>query len=370
MFEDVWTSKERALVKHYGSELWAADEDFPSVLRGVKVASMEDLLASSCRVVLSCVAPRLGCLEDKLTDAGFTVVSISPYKRQEGTLCVLEANHDRMKQALSTFFKEKIDTVQVKTGIIPQAPLIKSPNCVCCGTSTVLAGLVSGFGNLDEVAVTTFQSLSGRGDAMYPAELVVGNVYPLHGTSEQTEALITEELETVLAERMNSVSVTAYRVSVQRGHLVDVRVKLVDRTRAEAIKSPEDVYKVLEEFRPMSAVQAHLPSVPAQPIVCERAGGCPRPKTHHLAEGGLQVTVGNVKVRDGQFDICVTLVVDNLVKGALGAALQLLEYRNYLNPLSEPDSDETDESAASQQKRGLVRKSPPNGSDQNPKLKK
>jgi hypothetical protein len=35
---------------------------------------------------------------------------------------------------------------------------------------------------VEEVAVTTFQSLSGRGDAKYPRDVVMGNVYPLHGT--------------------------------------------------------------------------------------------------------------------------------------------------------------------------------------------
>ena len=93
---------------------------------------------------------------------------------------------------------------------------------------------------MDEVSVTTFQSLSGRGDAKYPGEKVVNNVYPLHGTSESTEALIHEELETVLGERVGSISVSAYRVSVQRGHLVDVRVKLSAEAR-ESLKSVEQV---------------------------------------------------------------------------------------------------------------------------------
>jgi aspartate-semialdehyde dehydrogenase len=39
---------------------------------------------------------------------------------------------------------------------------------------------------VEDVAVTTFQSLSGRGDAKYPRDVVMGNVYPLHGTVERT----------------------------------------------------------------------------------------------------------------------------------------------------------------------------------------
>lgn len=349
-FEDVWREKEEALVNHYGAELWTADTDFPIGLKGTVVSTLDELIESECRVVISAIAPRLGHLEDILAEHGFTVVSISPYKRQEGTLCVLEANYAKMRDAFEAAARKAVaETAESAQSaaeakqepeLAPKAPLfareklIKSPNCVCCGTSVVLKAVASSFGRLGEVSVTTFQSLSGRGDAKYAADLVVGNVYPLHGTSEPTEELIAEELETVLGdEHMASLSVTAYRVSVQRGHLVDVRIKLEDRAVAEQLQQPEDVYRVLEAFRPLESIRQHLPSVAAQPIICDRAGGAPRPRTHHVNGGGMAVTVGNVKVHDGPFDIALTLVVDNLAKGALGAALQLLEFRHFLSPL-------------------------------------
>lgn len=356
-FEDIWRSKEEALTKHYGAELWTPDVDFPDCLSGVVVSSIEELIASKCRVVISAIAPRLGHLEDILAENGFVVVSISPYKRQEGTLCVLEANHEFMKKDLlahweksSNLNKVKAEEAEAKkTDDAPssvvvqmQEKLIKSPNCVCCGTSTVLAALIAGFGTLKEVSVTTFQSLSGRGDSMYPRELVVGNVYPLGGTAEPTEALIAEELQTVLGDKMKSVSVTAYRVSVQQGHMIDVRVKLQDENVAKTLREgggAEAVYTHFEAFDPLKELResGQCPSVPAQSIICERQGGCPRPKTHFKGRNsaGFSVTIGNVKVGDGPFDICVTLVVDNLVKGALGAALQLLEYRRYLKPIDQ-----------------------------------
>ena len=253
--------------------------------------------------------------------------------------------------------------------------------------------------------MTTFQSLSGRGDSAYDAELVVGNVYPLRTSPEPTEALICEELAHVMGEKLtkgrDSLSVAAYRVSVQRGHLIDLRIKfetpppalvalrdasrrggvvevekeaveeeVVEKeeevvvvvedeeaktTKIEKMKNRviEDIYTRLESWSPIhyacssggggggggaAALQEHLPSVPIHPIQCTREGGAPRPKTHHLhsthvekktstfREGGYQVTVGNVGINDGPYDVVLTLVVDNLVKGALGAALQLMEY--------------------------------------------
>jgi aspartate-semialdehyde dehydrogenase len=313
----VWAEKEASLQAHYGDQLWKSEcvGECPGELATALVVSAKNVIAngtSECSLIISAIAPRLGFLEDELRDAGFLVVSISPYKRQENPLCVLEANAPVLERALVQSMGE------------PRAkrPLVKSPNCVCCGTSVVLRALSCAFGPLKEVSVTTMQSLSGRGDAKYPAHLVVGNVYPLHGTQEHTEALIQEELITVLGDAVGALSVTAYRVSVQRGHLVDVRVKLRDGN----ISTPEQVYAALESFDPLADVRKHLPSVPANPIVVERAGGCPRSADHHSANGGLSITAGNIKVNNGPYDICLSLVVDNLKKGALSAALQLLEY--------------------------------------------
>ena len=360
---------------HYGTELWKGDRQFPSALIDTKVVDIDGLIELGCRVVISAVAPRLGFLEDKLTEAGITVISISPYKRQEGALCVLEANFNELHSRLTTSLNEHFTKTNGKLVITPSntlntsntlnmgeeaapqpsmLPLVKSPNCVCCGTSTVLSGLFSIFGPMENVSVTTFQSLSGRGDSKYPSELVVGNVYPLRSTKEPTESLICEELAHVLGTKLingrNSLSVAAYRVSVQRGHLIDLRIRFSDlEQRKKFIECGDDVekkkmlmeeiYMQLEQWTPLldsvsgnvDVLKEHLPSVPVHPIMCSREEGAPRPKSHHLCKetehtNGYQVTVGNVGINDGPYDLVLTLVVDNLVKGALGAALQLLEY--------------------------------------------
>ena len=110
------------------------------------------------------------------------------------------------------------------------------------------------------------------------ADLVVGNVYPLGGVTEHTEALIGEELKAVLGNRIGNVSVKAYRVSVQRGHLIDVRVKT-----GCAVNDVEEVYAALEKFDPLKHLT--LPTVPKTPLECIRDGGCPRPKSHHSRHG-------------------------------------------------------------------------------------
>jgi aspartate-semialdehyde dehydrogenase len=322
-FEQIWEEKEKALAAHYGDELWTPDFDFPEELKGITVASLDDLLESDVKYAISAIAPRHGFLEDKLIAQGITVASISPYKRQENILCVLEANHEALAESLA---QKVAELQQIANGPVPGI-MVKSPNCVCCGTTVVLRALADAFGgSLGDVSVTTMQSLSGRGDAMYPAELVVGNVYPLGGAEEPTEALIGEELKAVLGDRIANVSVKAYRVSVQRGHLVDVRVKT-----KKAVNDTEEVYAALEAFQPLAKAKSGstaLPTIPSVPICVNRDGGCPRPKSHHVGhlKDGLSVTVGNVQINDGVFDITLSLVVDNLAKGAYAAAVQLLEF--------------------------------------------
>lgn len=105
-------------------------------------------------IVVSAIAPQLGHIEDSLQAAGFKVFSISPHARTLKTnpLVVPEANAEVM-----------LETLQARVAGAP-FPLIKSPNCVTCGISVVLKAIDNAFG-IDSVAVTTFQALSGRGDA-------------------------------------------------------------------------------------------------------------------------------------------------------------------------------------------------------------
>ena len=44
----------------------------------------------------------------------------------------------------------------------------------------------------------------------------------------------------------------------------------------------------------------------------------------------MQVAVGNVKLNDGVWDVLFSLVVNNMVRGAYGAALLMAEYYDHL----------------------------------------
>jgi len=303
-FKDVWTAKELSLAKHYGEALWTA-APFPDGLTDVVIVAADDLVAASTEkhIVVSAIAPRLGHIEDSLQAAGFRVFSISPHARtlKANPLVVPEANAAMMLQTLAA-----------RPAGAP-FPLVKSPNCVTCGISIVLKAIDDSFG-LDSVAVTTFQALSGRGDAKYEPSLVVGNVYPLTGTTEKTDDYQRAELQRIFP-KMRRCSVSAHRVPVQLGHFVDL--KLNTRTRPA---DSESVYTALESFAPLAAYD--LPSRPRQTIVVSREPGRPRPRDDVWYENGMAVAAGNIRTpRDGFFDITLSVALNNVTRGAYGAAL-------------------------------------------------
>ena len=257
---DVWRKKEQALEDHYGSAIWQAKPCPPS-LDGVKVSSVEDLLRSNVKYVISAIAPSLGHIEDALQEAGIAVFSISPHARQvqRNPLVVPEVNGDALLHALSKSVEDDDETI----------PLVKSPNCVSCGVSVVLKALDDAYGVVG-VSITTFQALSGRGDAKYDPELVVGNVYPLRNTVERTDEYQRRELMRIFP-LLKRCAVSAHRVPVQNGHFVDLKLQT-----KRPVTTKDEVKKILRDFAPLAGLG--LPSMPDRPIVVLDEVGRPRPK--------------------------------------------------------------------------------------------
>ena len=355
-FSAVFEKKEEALVEHYGSDLWKPQR-FPQEFMSVRVSSVQEVIArGECRVALSFIAPEHGEIEDALGAAGIKVFSISPHARFDpaNPLSVPEANPETLRDAVAASFANKRKDAR---------SLVKSPNCVTCGVAVALKALddVKKWGGVRDVAITTFQSLSGRGDAKYPRELVMGNVYPLRGTVERTGEYQKGELKRLMPG-VERVSVGAYRVPVQKGHLVDVRVRFKRTTtttddredassgeRKHAKPTAEEIKEAFERFDPLR--DAPLPSKPRRVVVVKpldepfatSAGpafgaaapppprlGTPRPKDDCDFENGMAVCVGNIDVDDDCFDVAFCVVVNNVARGAWGAAMLNAEYWAYL----------------------------------------
>lgn len=293
-YGSVWEDKERALREHYGS-IWRICP-CPDGLRELQIASFEELLRSDCGLVFSSIHARAGRLEDELIREGHRVFSNSPHRRLDSS---------------AVLTVPEIGEVSTNGN-----RLIKYPNCVTSGLALVLKPLASKYG-LQQVVVTTYQSLSGRGDAKYERDLVVGNVYPLHASDENTEVCIRQEIKKLISDSF-SMSVTCNRVSVQDGHFVEVRIRTI-----LDVKSTEEVIDILSEFNPLGSANLH--SKPQRPIVLVNTPGRPRPTDDSNHHGGMAVAVGNISTSDDVFDIRLSFVVNNLIRGAAGGILLTAE---------------------------------------------
>ena len=68
-----------------------------------------------------------------------------------------------------------------------------------CGAVIVLKALQEAFG-VKDVSMTTMQAISGRGDARYPRDIVMGTIYPLAGGVEKVADYQTKELKAIIPE--------------------------------------------------------------------------------------------------------------------------------------------------------------------------
>jgi aspartate-semialdehyde dehydrogenase len=291
-YQTVWERKEALMRQHYGQDFWTA-RPFPADLQRYRVASFDELLSSgSVELVFSAIHAGFGHLEDRLLARGFTIFSNSPHGRfeEKNPLVIAEVNGWRING--QTF--------------------IKNPNCVTSGLALTLAPLKERYG-LAEVSVVTFQSLSGRGDAKYHPDLVVGNIYPLHLSDERTEEYIVQEVKTILGAQI-PISVSCHRVYVQEGHLVDVKLKTVDR-----ITDAREVAELFATYSPLKSLM--LPSAPEAPILVSHEPGRPRPRQDAFHGRGFAVAVGGLSVADDVYDLRYKCAVNNLVRGAAGGAI-------------------------------------------------
>jgi len=302
-YESVWRRKEAQLQGHYGGDAWFV-RPFPEALKEVRVSSFEELLNStSVDLVFSSIQASFGHLESELLKNGFTVISNSPYRRlEEGVPLIV---------------------TEINGNLIEDQQYIKNPNCVTSGLALTLAPIAQRFG-LKEVSVVTFQSLSGKGDAKYPRDLVVGNIYSLHGSEERTEEFIVGEIQKLFRDQI-AISVSCNRVFVQEGHLVDVKLKTVER-----ISGVDEVIGAFREFDPLRHLG--LPSGGHRPLLVTAERGRPRPRQDASHGNGFTVCVGGIYVEDRIYDLRYQFVVNNVVRGAAGGAILNAEMYHLRSP--------------------------------------
>jgi aspartate-semialdehyde dehydrogenase len=195
--------------------------------------------------------------------------------------------------------------------------LVANPNCSTIALVLALAPLARDFG-LEAVAVTTMQALSGAGYPGVASLDVVDNVLPYIGGEEEK---VETEPQKILGRLEGDaivpasfvVSASCYRVNVQDGHMESVRIKLGRKA------SLGDVRESLASFRG-APQELGLHSAPARPVVVRSEVDRPQPRLDRDAERGMATVVGRIAA-DAIFDLKLTLLGHNTIRGAAGAAI-------------------------------------------------
>ncbi len=194
--------------------------------------------------------------------------------------------------------------------------IVTNPNCSVIVLTLALAPLARRFG-LQEVFAATLQSVSGAGYPGNSAIDLIDNVVPFIPAEE---AKIEAEPRKILGGSSSAgfqpadfhLHVHVHRVAVRWGHLVSVTARL------EKEATLGEVREAFERFYEESPLD--LPSAVRPVLVVRDEPDRPQPRWDASAGGGMQVTVGRLRMPAPNL-VQFSALGHNLIRGAAGAAL-------------------------------------------------
>jgi aspartate-semialdehyde dehydrogenase len=315
-------ASERSSGKAYSEAVsWHLDTPIPESARNLVVKGLDPSL--DCDFVFSALdASVAGSAEEDFARAGYPVVSNSRNHRMDPDVPLLipEVNAAHLDAI----------PVQQKNRGYDTGFLVTNPNCSTAGLVLVLKPLADAFG-LEKIFVVTLQAISGAGYPGVPAMDIQGNVVPFISGEEEKMELEPQKLlgkwdGSRFVDAGIGLSAHCNRVPVVDGHLECLSVGL------KKIASLHEVREALRNFE-VGAELASLPTALKNPIVVLDDENRPQPRRDANTGNGMAAVVGRVR-ECPLFDVKLTLLSHNLVRGAAGAALlnaELLAARGFLN---------------------------------------
>jgi len=294
---EVVASQERAGERYGDSVDWVLGDELPRRAASLRLASLDGPLTSP--VVLSALPGQTArSVEARLAAAGHLVCSNASAHRMDPDVPLLipEVN----AEALSLLERPRWGEGRGR--------VVTNPNCVVAGLMPVLAPIDREWG-VESGVVVTLQALSGAGLGGPTALRAAGNVIPFISGEEEK---ISEEVGKILGRDV-PLAIAVNRVPVPDGHMAHLFLRLQSRA------TPDEVDEVLSNFTAPECVEG-LPSVPRRPVRTTSDHSRPQPALDIGWAGGMGVTVGRIREVAG-FDVALTLVVHNAVRGAAGACL-------------------------------------------------
>ena len=307
---------------------WAFDCPIPEKYLGMTVLDAEkDMVAIGaqvdfvfCAVSLDKAATR--ALEEQYAKAEIPVVSNNSAHRftSDVPMVIPEINDGHLDVIPAQ--KARLGT---KRGFIA----VKS-NCSLQSYVPLLHPLKE-FG-IKEVAVCTYQAISGAGKTFTTMPEILDNVIPYIGgeeeKSEKEPMKIWGEVVGGEIALANGPSITAQclRVPVSDGHTAAVFVRFENKPSKEQILSAWNNFS--------GAPQAlKLPSAPEQFIQYLEEDNRPQAKLDRMAGNGMSVTAGRLR-EDNVYDYKFIGLSHNTLRGAAGGAVllaELLAAKGYFN---------------------------------------
>jgi aspartate-semialdehyde dehydrogenase len=182
----------------------------------------------------------------------------------------------------------------------------------------VLKPLFDAFG-LTRVSVVSMQAASGAGYPGVPSLDLIDNVIPyIAGEEDKIYSEPNKLLGGVEQGHVKFVDIpidaTCNRVGVRDGHLEVVSLSFE--------RPPADLNEIIDKLQSFQGLPqtSKLPSAPASPIIYTGDPRRPQPALDRMNGQGMAVTVGRVKP-SRLFDVTLTLLVHNTIRGAAGAAI-------------------------------------------------
>jgi aspartate-semialdehyde dehydrogenase len=302
-FDLVYVSASSARVgQEYGHSVhWVIPMEIPQSVRSTRIEAY-DIAAMKQRgvqIVFSALPADIAAVQEpELKSQGMYVFSNAGAMRYDQKVPILipEAN----PQSLNLIEQQ---------GYPDSGFIVTNANCVTTGLAIAVAPLVP-FG-INEISLSTYQSVSGAGYPGLSSFDITDNVIPYIA---QEEEKIEKEIKKIL-DINPEVLVYCVRVPVMFGHLETVWVSFDEQVE------PDDVIQAWE-----SSVAEHkgLPSAPNRPVVYSADDTFPQPKYAFWGTPqGMVVYTGRVKKKHNK--IGFTLMVNNVVKGAAGGSIQNAE---------------------------------------------
>ncbi|MFA5676567.1 MAG: aspartate-semialdehyde dehydrogenase [Christensenellales bacterium] len=185
---------------------------------------------------------------------------------------------------------------------------------------------------IEQIAVCTYQAISGAGKTFESWPEMVDNVIPYIGGEEQKSE--REPLKiwgqvdggVIVNAQKPVISSQCIRVPVSDGHMAATYVKFSKKPPADEIIERWRGYKSLP-------LQLALPSAPKQFLIYHKDDARPQTRLDRDSGGGMSVSIGRLR-EDCIFDYKFVCLSHNTLRGAAGGGLltaELLAAKGYFD---------------------------------------